>query len=374
MRKLSLRLHGTVALAIVITFLCSCKKEISENYSPNIEVIKKINTWLDKQKTGLKQFKSENIDLLKKNLTYSNLRIEKSDAGEQIVIVPISEEFKQKKINDKGSIPNLVVILDRSDNVRWGSVILFKPDTPGVTKVSDNVFYNLFNTGNVNCNGQFQFLSPAGFWLFQLNYKDGALKSCGQIEQGSAPTTTARLNTICIDWYLVTSYYLDGILVYQTREYVGQTCSDDCNNGLYQSLCPDGGGGGGGSSSPSVQETISGEDSESESEPEDNELGPPAPLIDYRYPYQLYKLDGYVVGGIAYNTYITNSATEFYVDRYGRNTTRMLTLFGHWNNVTPLGLTGLIYHSCFVYARWYYGDGTSYSKQWLKTHTMVKSN
>ncbi len=246
MRKLSLIYCRVIAITVI--FL-SCQKDISEKFSLSSEVSNKIDTWLDNQKSGLLHFKAENINLLKKNLDYSNLRIEKSNGNEQIVIIPLTEEFKQMKVNDKNSMPNLIIILSSSGDVRWGSFILFKPEVPGIsTRVPENVFYNLFNTGAVNCNGQFQFLTPAGHWQFQLNYKDGNLKSCGQIQPEVKSNSTERTNTICINWYLVTSYYVDGVLISQTSEYVGTTCSEQCGDGSYQSLCPDGSSSGGGGS------------------------------------------------------------------------------------------------------------------------------
>jgi hypothetical protein len=142
----------------------------------------------------------------------------------------------------------LVLILDKSGNIRKGNVVLFKPDNVATnSKVPDNTFHDIFNTGTVNSNGLFQFLSVAGQWKYQLGYKDGSLISFGLIKSKNNSSIAAnRLTTICIDWYLVTTYYYADGSTEQTSVYVGTTCSEDCTDGMYASICPDGSSAGGG--------------------------------------------------------------------------------------------------------------------------------
>ena len=73
---------------------------------------------MEKQKTGLLAFKAANVNLFRENIEYSDLRIEKSEGGEQIIIIPISEKFKAQKISNKSSIPNLVLLLNRSGEIK----------------------------------------------------------------------------------------------------------------------------------------------------------------------------------------------------------------------------------------------------------------
>jgi len=83
-------------------------------------MISKIKTWLDDQEAGLLPAKVNNIELLKKNLEYSEMRLESSGNGEQIIIIQIAEKFKQEKITDKNIIPNLVLILNGSGDIKKG--------------------------------------------------------------------------------------------------------------------------------------------------------------------------------------------------------------------------------------------------------------
>ncbi|HVT85932.1 MAG TPA: hypothetical protein VHD35_12080 [Chitinophagaceae bacterium] len=142
----------------------------------------------------------------------------------------------------------MVLIIDKSGNIRKGNVVLFKPDNVTTnTKVPDNTFHDIFNTGTVSSNGLFQFLSVDGQWKYQLGYKDGSLISFGLIKpKNDSNDVVGRLTTICIDWYLVTTYYYADGSTEQTSEYVGTTCSEDCTDGMYASICPDGSSGGGG--------------------------------------------------------------------------------------------------------------------------------
>lgn len=148
----------------MMLILGSCQKEILKNNSTN-QLISKIDSWLEKPKTGLLAFKAANVNLLRENLEYSDLRIEKSEGGEQIIITPISEKFKAQKISNKSSIPKLVLLLNRSGEIKKGNVVLFQPKINGIyTKVPDNTFLDIFNTSRVKCDGRFQFISVAGSW------------------------------------------------------------------------------------------------------------------------------------------------------------------------------------------------------------------
>jgi hypothetical protein len=97
-----------------------------------------------------------------------------------------------------------------------------------------------------------------------------------------------------------------------------------------------------------------------------------APKINYQYNTQIIRTNGNVTSVIVYPTTIAN-AHDVYIDRYGRNTTRSLSVFGHYNSWTSLGASAMIYWSCFVYGRWVYTDGSpEYNRTWTNTHTAVR--
>jgi hypothetical protein len=68
MRNLFL-LSALFCMAISATLLNSCQKEISSTKKDsNKETVAKVNSWLESQKSGLKQYKIDNIELLKTTL------------------------------------------------------------------------------------------------------------------------------------------------------------------------------------------------------------------------------------------------------------------------------------------------------------------
>lgn len=240
-------------LLIFIQILNSCQKNLEkfETASPLKGEMKiKINLWLDKQKVESQPNKMANIELLKNSLSFDNLKIDKSNNGEKIVVIPIEDKFKTNKDVDKNSSVSLVVILDSSEHVRKGNLVIYVPDQSEINNsLPENTFYNIYNTARVKSKGLFKFLSVSGKLLFQLKYKNENLYSFGLIQskenKKGKSDMILRENATCIDWFLVTTYYYSDGTTSQTSEYVGRTCTG-CDDPTIQSLCPEWGNGGGG--------------------------------------------------------------------------------------------------------------------------------
>jgi hypothetical protein len=243
MKKTKWLLGGSILL-VVMLFLISCQKELADGSSANANVAK-VNSWVETQKAAVLPGKVANIELLKANLNFSGLKIEKSNDNEQLLIVPVKDNFKTlRNISEKTNV-KLVLIIDKEGKVRKGNIVQYTPPNGQASNdIPDNTFYNIFNTAESVSDGQFRFLSVTGRWLYQLDYKDGKMQSYGIIQPGSAGsnTGTSRTNT-CLDWYLIITYYLPDGTTYQTREYIGTTC-DGCGSTMNQTLCPDDNGGG----------------------------------------------------------------------------------------------------------------------------------
>jgi len=74
-----------IPFLFLAAFFFSCKKEESKNSEPssvNKELQTKINSWLDGQKPKTQPNKAANVELLKDNLDFSKLSIEKSKENE----------------------------------------------------------------------------------------------------------------------------------------------------------------------------------------------------------------------------------------------------------------------------------------------------
>lgn len=241
MRKRALS-PGVLILVTMALFLSACQKEVSQNtiYNSNKEIITKVNEWLDSKKPADKLTQAANVELLRENLDFLKLRIEKSDANEQIVIIPIKEVLKKEKNLDKNSIPNLVLILNSSGNIRKGNIVLYTPDSGHADKVPDNTFYAIMNTGTPDCDGKFKFLTATGKFAYQLEYKNKNLASVAlpkpRTESGAGAN---RETTFCVDWYIVTTYYDEyGLQTDVTEEYLGTTCQgENCEDPYREMLC-----------------------------------------------------------------------------------------------------------------------------------------
>ncbi len=236
-------------ILINLVLLNSCRKETSADASNN-EIISKVNVWLDSKKPAIKTTQSANVELLKNNLNFSRLRIEKSAGDEKIVIIPISDGLKKEKNLEEKAIPNLVLILDNMGKIRKGNIVLYLPENGQANfKVPDNTFKKILNTGDPDCNGKFRYLSVTGKRLHELEYQNGKLKSFSNVKDSSLNLNniTARTNS-CVDWYWVTTVYDQwGNIISQSWEYYTTTCQgEDCEDPYNAMLCPSDNSSGGG--------------------------------------------------------------------------------------------------------------------------------
>lgn len=257
-------------LIIGFNFLSGCKKQdinsanssIANNTQSNI--VDKILAYLESQKIATVNArttttKNANIDLLKENLDFTAARTELLDNRLDLLIVPIKDEIIAKKNLDGNSTLTLLLITDKLGKIKSGSIVYFQPsDGKKHSSLPQNTFSNMFSGKVVEFDGIYKMLTVTGRWISQFEIKKGKIYSTGSILQKNQNNKreSNQKTQGCIDWYLVTSYYENGILVDQTWEYVGTTC-DGCSDPNYQSICPDDGGGGG---DPQPDEIIDGDD------------------------------------------------------------------------------------------------------------------
>ena len=228
-------------LGITTVIFFSCKKE-STHSVVNEQMITSVHTWLDKQQNPNKPNRSNNIKTLKTHLNLAAMEEIKYARGSTVVI-PIDNEFRTFAKISEGSILNLVVLVNKDGSIRNAHVAIYTaPKDQQVTELAATTFHNIFHTAENVTDGQYRFLSPAGTKEYQLEYKNGRMSSEGRFTTnpkngGAVQTNGVRVNSIsCIDWYLVTTYYSNGVQVNQTSEYLGRTCVG-CDNSEYEMLC-----------------------------------------------------------------------------------------------------------------------------------------
>jgi len=235
--------------------LISCQKEFEKQNTNNThgELISKVNSWLDKQKSPIQPNKAANIDLLKDNLNFSELKFEELNQNEKFLIIPVNEDYETKKNIDKKTILVLLLVMDKSTNIIRGNLVLYSPeDNERLNEIPNHTFFKMYNEKSLDCNGLFNFLSVTGRRMYQREYKDGKLRSFGYVKASNNKPDEAsnlavvRTETDCTYYFYILTWWIDGVPVYQEAIYLGSICVGGCDDPMNQTLCPDNGGGGGG--------------------------------------------------------------------------------------------------------------------------------
>src|SRR6188474_684284 len=114
-------------IGLLMLILLSCQKE-AEKTNSNDQLTKKVNSWLDDQKSPSQPNKASNIDLLKDNLNFSEERFEELNQNERFLIIPVNEDYETKKNIDKKTVLVLLLVMDKSTNIIRGSLVLYSPE------------------------------------------------------------------------------------------------------------------------------------------------------------------------------------------------------------------------------------------------------
>lgn len=245
----------------IISFLIlsGCKKDITAD-PPENAYKTKVSSWIENKITAMVDSK-ENVELLKQNLDYTNMRVEESKRGEKLVVIPLLNGYKNARRLHANTIPNLVVSINTSDNVRNAHIVFFTPENTSLNALPTNAMRNIYTTALEVPDGKYTFLTIKGARLYQLGYNDGKLVSEGVVRlgnnantsvQASAQTPKASYIFECSDVYLVTSYYdTNGNFLGSDRTYLGR--QGNCN-GPGENQVPQEDPGGGGNEVPEEYE------------------------------------------------------------------------------------------------------------------------
>jgi hypothetical protein len=242
-----------VILLLSVVIYTGCKKDDSPKSFIDKEITQKVTAWLNTQKIASQPNKSKNIDLLLNNLDFNKASYEQTNTGDQILIIPVMEDLKVKKEIDVKSAVDLVLTFDNQKNIAKGNIVIYTLGNGARSNIPANTFHSIYSGLSPGCNGLFKFLSVTGRSIYQLEYKDKKLSSVGivkpKLKDGTRENGTSGISSFqCYDWYLILTFWVDGIAVGQSATYLGTTCEGGggCDNSIYETICPDGGSGGGG--------------------------------------------------------------------------------------------------------------------------------
>ena len=205
------------------------------------------------------------IDEIKISLLFSDLRMEKFNDNENLIIVPLKEGFETRnKVRGK-SFKNLVVIEDSKGNYRKGDMVEFIPKDNTLKTIPKNYFADVYNNKKgLIADGVTSILTLTDRNIIDLTYNNGSLEKyryASPMVNGKLlyKNNSQEVVNQCINWFW--EYYVNGVLVYE--EYAFTTCSGDCQETFGKWKGNDNGGGifiigcgGGGGGSGYLPETL----------------------------------------------------------------------------------------------------------------------
>lgn len=270
--------HKLLLLALLpfFTFVISCRKETMTEESiafskskggkklTSISEKQVIKDWLVGHDVKLNKKDKNTLEIVRNNLNYDDINIEKRKNGEDIIIIPIKEGVKEHlNLNakylklDANSVLNYIIVRSTEGKLRFSYIVSFQPlDGKKQSKLTNGTLENIFNNKPVADEGMFKFINPDGKLSYQLEYKKGKISAWGELTNRSEAQTKKDIEAArqaikknngksvkvlpvddpdveCLDYYLVITFINDDGSYDQIWSFLYTECSND-----------DGGGGG----------------------------------------------------------------------------------------------------------------------------------
>ncbi len=345
----------------------------------NCEVIDKVTVWLEEVSQRCDE-KADVISRLRPALDFQQLRMENLNESDNIVIIPIKEEFTAA---ENASAQNfLIVTFDTDENIARGNIVQYISLDGSNEVVGEGVFGELYNLSISHLNGKFVFRNLADRLLYQFTYEEGNFKAATYRE--ARDTAEAGRSVNCKAWYLVTYHYsvdeyghltLDNV----DSDYIGTTCDhigvddEDVNNG----------GGGYNNVHEIITDEINAdiEEDDQSSNPDDaaiNGTGLVSTYIPIKYKHKAqkrYDAETKIVQSVTIYPTFADPLVSPFINAYPHITltgTRSLTLFNHINTWVPLiPPRVMVTWNCLVHARYVRSDFKVWTDQWVHTRVGV---
>lgn len=251
---------------LLVLLLTSCHKEIEVTKttdSPNL--LTKVSSWLDAQKLGIKNesnkvqinssqnnsssttaTKNNNIELLKNALDYESALQSDINEKSDYIIIPINDDLKAKKHVVADASLALLLVTNKAGKIISGNIACYIPGDGKSRGANEGakIVAAIMKGKAPKDSGLLKMMDVTGRRLHEIGFKNGLLSSYGVITNKTKDDASTATNSIsCFAYYLVTTFYdQSGVVVNETREYLGTVCTG-CDDGNYNSLCGSGGGG-----------------------------------------------------------------------------------------------------------------------------------
>ena len=248
MKKLILSILPGILWSTLFLFYACEKKDLRAHrnqLSDNSKTKETVISWLNEQQLNVGKNRVSNISLLKKYLDFENLHLEELYDTKKLLVIPISKELASQKNIDKDREYNFVAIVDATNRIVSANVVIFKANNSGHSSaVPINTFSKLYKSKPLSVDGQFRMLHIGGNLLYLMDVKNGMPFSWGRYKTKNLPAVQgiSVAAAQCTNYYLVMTYYENGVAVKETWTYIGQVCESEGGCGTeYEAFCPPGG-------------------------------------------------------------------------------------------------------------------------------------
>lgn len=238
----------------------SCRKT-SFDIDMNSYQKESVVSWLDKQASISKAVAAGRILKLKQILKFNESFSEgEGDNQKKMLVIPIDRNHKFNNNKDEVNPQNfLLIFFDNNSNIEKGLIVQYKSLDFNKT-LPKNAFNKIFNTNNIDFKGRFTFFSISDKFEYEMSFEGDKRstsiimpKTSGDLQRKATSSYTFYY---CIDYYLITKIYYDGLVIYYNEQFIERVCVNLCDSNNPTSIivvdCESifaGGGGATGSSS-----------------------------------------------------------------------------------------------------------------------------
>jgi hypothetical protein len=368
-KLLNMIIKSKLVLLIVssIFFLVACKK-IETKIDNNQGKIEQAVSFLKKKQTSSSMYQAKKIDTILQNLLTENISVIK--IGEiELLLFDLKSYKNDKKLGFTNTYYKISFPI-KDGKITSGLIYTIHTNFP--KEQIDKDIQNILMVKSKKFTGEVVTNSINDRFVQASLVKEGRLEKTYGLQMASPKksdqVSTTTLNENCTSYYLVTTtYYSDGH-VETDWDYLYTLCGP-CSTGgqpvTYIVPDCDPNSGGGGSNNVETNEV-------SETQIQEDVTFVSAPGIQYNYHATITRVNG-EVAGVVIDPITVNNTVSWYIDNYGRNTTRTITLFNHSNSWTSLGTEALINWSCLVHGKYVYTDGSPiFTRQWGNTKSAIR--
>ncbi len=249
--KIKKRYQILAFFLIISIFLISCKKEIANESLEEIIVLNSFHErectltqsaileWLQNDLTFTENLHSkEIIQKIIINSDFEQMYTEKITDTKNLTIIPLGNDYFSNNINEERNFPLQYFVLKHDNNgiISRGEIVLFYPETNGISDLPDNSFIELYSGSTFPINGTFSFINLDDMLESERTFQDDTINKTAFLygRNDEAPVT-------CTAYYWVIVYHFPDGSTTENEIYLYTICPDGTS-------FPDASSGGGGGS------------------------------------------------------------------------------------------------------------------------------